>query len=159
MPESSKKTSASLRQSSGGQSGGTDTRTLISDVSASLSSWERKWKSMQCTWKLIEAAEAVRYWVRNLHFCPYLGQFLTNFKYSFFPWKLMKALIWTNIVGLIAIFISFQRKKKNLKIGQKLTEIGEKCQLRTQYQTASAAPVLWYWNDRLLQKIITFRNF
>ena len=38
MPESSKKTSASLRQSSGGQSGGTDTRTLISDVSASLSS-------------------------------------------------------------------------------------------------------------------------
>ena len=38
MPESSKKTSARRRQSSGGQSGGTDTKTFISDVSESLSS-------------------------------------------------------------------------------------------------------------------------
>ena len=46
MPESSKKTSASLRQSSGGQSGGTETSTLISDVSASLPSWEEEKKRL-----------------------------------------------------------------------------------------------------------------
>ena len=40
-----------------------------------------------------EAAGATRYWVYNLHFCLYLGQFLTDFKNSFFPCKLMKIAI------------------------------------------------------------------
>ena len=39
------------------------------------------------------AAEAVQYWVCNLHFCLYLGQFLTDFENSFFPWKLIKIAI------------------------------------------------------------------
>ena len=37
-----------------------------------------------------DAVEASQKWVRNLHFCLYLGQFWTDFQNSFFLLKLMK---------------------------------------------------------------------
>ena len=43
-------------------------------------------------------------WDRVRNFCLYLGQILTNFKNSFFPWKLMKAAILANIRCAIAHF-------------------------------------------------------
>ena len=46
---------------------------------------------------IIWPVEASQKWVHKLHFCLYLGQFLTNFKNSFFLWKLMKIAIWPKV--------------------------------------------------------------